>query len=436
MDLFKLKSGLSGVDLYNAVRNSKDDFFKSRLPEGREDNVREVKAAIDEFPELGNDLYKTIANMIVEPIINSRIWENPLAKFKNELPLGGIVEEIASDLVQAEYLDAREDNDPQKKNYPDIKTQFHTMGKPVTYTATYSQLRMSTAFNSWDSLSRFADMIVTTLNKQYNVDDYAKMRKVIFDICENKQGLMVPCPDVVNGGPEAATALVRLIKENKDNLTFPSTKYNTSGFPTETPIEEQVLIMTPAVKAAIEVGVLAEAYHLPYVDPDVLIQTVDQLPYGVMCVQMDRNKMRCWHQKTSVTTYNNPKDLSTSFFHNSRDIYSYQDFKNAIVYFKPAGLKTFKINPTEASVTGTSGGSVNFTTTVEYTEGIVYKDVVPEYSVTPVKEGVTIDKDSGILTFTAAAATTGETYTVKATPTVDGAPLSDQTVSEATVTVK
>ena len=112
MNLFKLKSGLSGVDLYNAVRNSKDDFFKSRLPEGREDNVREVKAAIDEFPELGNDLYKSIANMIVEPIINSRIWENPLAKFKNELPLGGIVEEIASDLVQAEYLDAKEDNDP------------------------------------------------------------------------------------------------------------------------------------------------------------------------------------------------------------------------------------------------------------------------------------------------------------------------------------
>lgn len=425
-----LKSTVTGLDMYNAIRNDAvTNEFRERIPEGTLTNLKDVQQAMAEYTPSYNEFMSALINRIGLVLLNYKLWSNPLGQFKRKLEYGQTIEEIQTDLIKSELVDPKETNDPFKKNIPPVGVIFHNVDRQQTYTVTINEDRVRTAFISWDGIKQLTDSVISSLYNQYYLDDYLCCREVLFDALEHKKGLMVPCPYVQD--EDTGKNFLKLVKLYAEKMHFLTNKYNAYGFYTFTDRQSLVLFVTPDTKNVLDVDVLAYVFQASMTNIDFQVIVVDELPYGVSGVLCDAEFLRIYNYTERSTSLFNPKDLSTQYFLNTRNVYSSSIFKNFVGFADPAKISTFQIDPTEGSVTGTSGGSLNFTTTIKYTPGIVFEDCVPVYSVAPVKEGVTIDADSGILTFTPGAATTGETYTVTATSSLDSG-----VTSTATVTVK
>lgn len=426
-----IKETVTGLDIFNAVRNDEvSSEFRERIPEGTLTNLKDVAAAMEQYTPSYNEFMDALINRIGLTILNFRMWQNPLSQFKRKLENGQSVQEIQIDLIKAAILNSKDENNPFAKNIPEVKVVYHNVDKPNTYTVTINEDRIRTAFLSWDGIKQLTDYAITTLYSQYYWDDYLCCREILVNACEEKKGFLVSCPYIGNKGEDAAKQFIKAVKTYAGKLKFMSKLYNAYKINTFTPPESLVLFIDPAVKQTIDVNVLSTAFQLAYAKIEFTIIEVDELPYGVSGILCDAEFLRIYNYTERMTSLFNPKDLSTNYFLNVRNVYSSSILKNCVIFADPAKY-SFKIEPTEASVTGTSGGSVNFTTTVEYGPGVVFDDPVPTYSVTPTKAGVTIDADSGILTFDPAAATTGEKYTVRATSSLD-----PKVFVEAVVTVK
>lgn len=426
-----IKETVTGLDIFNAVRNDEvSSEFRERIPEGTLTNLKDVAAAMEQYTPSYNEFMDALMNRIGLTILNFRMWSNPLSQFKRKLEYGQTVQEIQTDLIKAVALNFKNENNPFAKNIPDTKVVYHNVDKQNTYPVTINEDQVRTAFLSWDGIKQLTDSVITTLYNSYYWDDYLCCREVLVNACEKKKGYLVSCPYVGDKGEDAAKQFTRAVKTYAGKLKFMSKLYNAYKINTFTPPESLVLFIDPAVKQTIDVNVLSAAFQLAYAKIEFTIIEVDELPYGVSGILCDAEFLRIYNYTERMTSLFNPKDLSTNYFLNVRNVYSSSILKNCVIFADPAKY-SFKIEPTEGSVTGTSGGSVNFTTTVEYGPGVVFDDPVPTYSVTPTKAGVTIDADSGILTFEPAAATTGEKYTVRATSSLDPA-----VFVEAVVTVK
>ena len=426
-----IKETVTGLDIYNAIRNDEvSSEFRERIPEGTLTNLKDVAAAMEQYTPSYNEFMDALINRIGLTILNYRMWSNPLSQFKRKLEYGQTIQEIQTDLIKAVALNFKNENNPFAKNIPDTKVVYHNVDKQNTYIVTINEDQVRTAFLSWDGIKQLTDSVITTLYTSYYWDDYLCCREVLVNACEKKKGYLVSCPYVGDKGEDAAKQFTRAVKTYARKLKYLSKLYNASGINTFTPPENLVLFIDPEVSQNIDVNVLSAAFQLAYAKIGFTIIEVDELPYGVSGILCDAEFLRIYNYTERMTSLFNPKDLSTNYFLNVRNVYSSSILKNCVIFADPAKY-SFKIEPTEASVTGTSGGSVNFTTTVEYGPGVVFDDPVPTYSVTPTKAGVTIDADSGILTFDPAAATTGETYTVRATSSLDPA-----VFVEAVVTVK
>lgn len=426
-----LKQGVTGLDMFNAVRNSDEvsSIFKDRIPEGTLTNIKDIQAAMAEYQNQYNEFITALINRIGKTIVNSRMWSNPLAQFKQQLELGQTVQEIQVDLIKAEASDPKNENNPFAKKIPKAAVVYHNLDKQMTYTVTVNEDRIRTAFVSWDALRSFNDAIVTQLFNSYYYDDYLCIREVLHNACLEKKGLMVPTPLVTDEA--SGKAFLGNVKLYAEKMGFMSDKYNAMHWNTFSQKNQLVLFVTPDTKNVLDVQVLAYVFQAAMANIDMAVITVDELPYGVSGILADTEFLKIYSYLERMTSQYNPKDLSINYFLNVRNIYSQSILRNCVIFADPARVSTFEIKPTEGQITGTSGGSIEFTTTIDYTPGIVFKDCVPVYSVAPTKAGVSIDADSGLLSFDPAAASTGETYTVTATSSLD--PGVTQT---ATVTIK
>lgn len=427
----ELKTSVTGVDMFNAIRNSDSvtNAFKDRIPEGTLTNLKDVQAAMEAYPESYNEFVQALINRIGKTVVNSRMWSNPLAQFKQTLELGQSVQEIQVDLVKAAASDPKNENNPFAKNIPNMAVVYHNLDKQNIYTVTINEDRIRTAFVSWDALRQFNDAVVTQLFNSYYYDDYLCIREVLHNACTEKKGLLVSTPLVTD--ESSGKAFLGAVKLYAEKMGFMSDKYNAMHFNTFSQKNQLVLFVTPDTKNVLDVQVLAYVFQAAMANIDMAVITVDELPYGVSGMLCDVEFLRIYNYTERMTSQYNPKDLSMNYFLNVRNIYSSSILKNCVIFADPARISTFQIKPTEGEITGTTGGSLAFTTTIEYTPGIVFKDCVPTYSVAPEKSGVTIDADSGLLTIDPAAASAGESYTVTATSSLDPG-----VTSVATVTIK
>ena len=91
MKVRALNENVTGVDIYNAVRNELSDTFRDRIPEGNANNIKDVYKAMDNYEPAKNEFLNALVNRIGMVLINSKVWQNPLAQFRKELALGDTV---------------------------------------------------------------------------------------------------------------------------------------------------------------------------------------------------------------------------------------------------------------------------------------------------------------------------------------------------------
>ena len=121
MKVRALNKDVTGVDIYNAVRNELSDTFRDRIPEGNADNIKDVYKAMDNYEPAKNEFLNALVNRIGLVLINSKIWQNPLAKFRKELPLGDTVEEVFVNLIKGHEYNVDKAEDEVLKHIPSCK---------------------------------------------------------------------------------------------------------------------------------------------------------------------------------------------------------------------------------------------------------------------------------------------------------------------------
>ena len=74
MKVRALNENVTGVDIYNAVRNELSDTFRDRIPEGNANNIKDVYKAMDNYEPAKNEFLNALVNRIGMVLINSKVW--------------------------------------------------------------------------------------------------------------------------------------------------------------------------------------------------------------------------------------------------------------------------------------------------------------------------------------------------------------------------
>ena len=428
MKVRALNKDVTGVDIYNAVRNELSDTFRDRIPEGNADNIKDVYKAMDNYEPAKNEFLNALVNRIGLVLINSKIWQNPLAKFRKELPLGDTVEEVFVNLIKGhEYNVDKAEAEVFKREKPDVQSIFHRVNFQQYYKTTVENDMLRRAFLDWSGVEDLISQIVSRLTASWNVDEYTCMRELLYTTCQSKEGVLVSTP-VVNS-ELTAKALLTKIRAYSNKISFMQDKYNPASVDTYSDKADQILFISADADAVVDVNALAYAFNMGKADIEQMKIVIDEMPAGVSAMLVDKSYFMVLQQMLKTTELYNPQGLYWNYWLHVWECFSVSKYANCIIFADPAKIQKFEIKPATASIDHAVGGSVNFTTTVEYTPGIIFEDVVPVYSIKNPVDGVTVNADQGIVTIEANKLTAEATVTVVATSSLDSSITSEAVIT-------
>ena len=221
----------TNAQIVNAVA-SEMVMFGGRIPETTAANIREVGNLIMSSEQMANEFLNVLVNRIARVIVNSRLYENPLASFKKGTErYGDTIEEIFVNIANASEYDPQiASREVYKREIPDVSAIYHKMNSKLVYKTTIQDNDLALAFTSENGMRTLVTRIVESLYSGANFDEFLSMKELF---AANKPYFSY----VVTDAPSATSAhnIVTNIKTASSLLTFMSEKYNHYGVKTHTP---------------------------------------------------------------------------------------------------------------------------------------------------------------------------------------------------------
>lgn len=259
-------------NLLNAIRNSAGLEYRDRIPKATQDNVRDIGQALQNFQPAWNLFCDALVNRIGSVILHDIIWENPLASFKRQaLKFGETIEDIQYGLLKSHVYSPDKDYGEKAlfgNETPPVASYFHTVNRREYYALTVNDDALRAAFLDENGLSNFVNglMAVPALSDQW--DEFLLMLSLIKKRDEATPFFRVNVPNIKGGTASEADVkkMLKSVRAMSANLRVPSERYNGTGLPSLIRPEDQILITTPEVEAAIDVDALAAAFHIDRAD--------------------------------------------------------------------------------------------------------------------------------------------------------------------------
>ena len=392
----------TNAQIVNAVA-SEMVMFGGRIPETTAANIREVGNLIMSSEQMANEFLNVLVNRIARVIVNSRLYENPLASFKKGTErYGDTIEEIFVNIANASEYDPQiASREVYKREIPDVSAIYHKLNSKLVYKTTIQDNDLALAFTSENGMRTLVTRIVESLYSGANFDEFLSMKELF---AGNKPYFAY----VVTDAPSTASAhnIVTNIKTVSSLLTFMSEKYNHYGVKTHTPRANQILLLRADVDALIDVNVLASAFNMDKAEFMGRRIVVDNFGTGmddVYAVLCDETFLMVVNNLDKFTEQYNGQGLYWNYFYHTWKTFSVSPFSQAVV-FVPAV-------PSVTSVTVTpSTATVSVGQTVQLTAKVVTENFAPQT--------VTWSSDSEFATVTASGLVTileGATGTINIT---------------------
>lgn len=430
------------ADILNAIRNSASTNYRDYIPLATQhpDNIREIGAIIMDNPSLQNEFLSALVNRIGKVLITSKMYENPLAMFKQGmLEMGETIEEIFVEIAKAQQFDPDiASTELFKREVPDVRAAFHIMNYQKFYKTTVTQDQLKTAFLSWEGVNDLITKIVNAMYTGANYDEFLTMKYMLAKNILNGRLYPVTVPQVTT---ENMKAIVSEIKSTSNDMVFLSDKYNVARVHNNTEKENQYVLMNSKFDAKVDVEVLASAFNMDkaeFVGKRVLVdgfgcldtRRLDELfkddpTYThisdeeltalneIPAIIVDKAYFMIFDNFFKFTEQFNGQGLYWNYFYHTWKTFSVSPYANSALFI-PAEpvVRSVRLTPNVASVP--VGGTLQFITEV-ITENFAPKEV--DYTV---NEGAnaTISK-SGLLTVSEEAQE-GEQITVCAKSVFNG----------------
>ena len=349
-----------GSKLFNFVRQNASDHFREVVPEATDSNISDLSNILfaQEYAPTLNEFIDGLVNRIGMTIVHDRSFKNPLAPFKKgSVPLGSDVQEIKTNMLDAEQFTLSEDEAGKLLSIaiPDTKVEYIKRNRKDRYDLSIAYDSLHAAFKSWDDFTRYTDSIFTALYNSAETDEFEKMKELITAAYKNNKVVISQVSAVV----DASTAKALLKKARKDyiKMQYPRTEYNAwtkctgdlRPLKTFTPRNRMVLFVSADVSSEADVEVLAQAFNLDRANWLGSIVQVDQIdPEGkIQAILCDEAFLQVYDNLYRMEEFNNGRVLVRNYYLHVWQIMGVSMLSNAIVY--ATELPTVNATAVEAS---------------------------------------------------------------------------------------
>lgn len=442
----KTSMSADGSLLYDGIRSS-SPLLTDRLPAGNSGIMpSEIGAQLLNNIDLMNAFIPALLNGIAIRVVQSKYWEDPWVGLeKGKLNYGELTQEIFIKMSKPrEYNPKQAENEVWKRDIPDVETAYHALNYKKWYKKTIQNEDLRSAFNSWDSLTRFIADIIQSMFTSANYDVNQTKRYMIARAVLNGWAGVTTIP-VINSkaNAEEAVAAGRTASLNMLEL---SPDYNRYQVPNYTPFEDQMIILNNKAAGTIDVSVLAADFNMDKAefltmhrlsvssfgnldtarlgklfkdDPTyeeistAELAELDNIPFIIV----DRNWFQIYDYFNGVTNIFNPDGLNWNYDYHVWKVFGCSPFANIQVFStQTPAVSGVTVSP--SAVTVSVGQSAQLTANVT-TTGFANQDVTwssNSENVTVDQTGkVTVVKGTGTAKITA---TSNFDNTKKATSTV------------------
>lgn len=289
--------------------------------------------------------------LIGTQIVHSKEWTNPLAQFKRaNISNMKAIEEIMARLIKGRTYMQEMQGNLLEYNPPEVETAIHTVNRKVQYPITYNPQELENAFLSEQGLSNFFSAVMQVPINSDNRDEYEMMKDLIAKY-QDKWGFYMV--SVSEHSPEEATKddimnLLENIRAYADKLKFYTGLYNAYNIEVFTPKDQLLVMMTPEVKAKMDVQALAAAFNVAFAEIESRIILVDEMPIpDCYALLMDENWFICGDALLQTTNFFNGATLNTNYWLHHWEVLSMSPMMNAIAFMKNSAtqVETVTVTP-------------------------------------------------------------------------------------------
>lgn len=323
------------ISVLNNIRANASEEYQSRIPEATQTNIATIGNALQTYTMLYNEFCSALVNKIGKTILETKLFENKLARFKSgAITSAQDVEEIFIEMAKAEgSYDKTGPNPLGRRTPPDVKVLYHRMNRQDYYAISIGDIDFIRVFRSEATLDSFISGLINSVYSGANYDEWLAMKNLIATY-DGYFDYEVPAI----GEAEAAKDFVKTVRKAVNDLSFPATSYNAAAVKTWSNPGDMVLLVNKDVIAEVDVEVLSKAFNMGKTDIQTEVIVMDD--FGSMtntyALLVDKDWFRVWDTLSHMEPQRNAQGLFTNYFYHVHQILSASRFKNA-VRFKVAG---------------------------------------------------------------------------------------------------
>lgn len=320
------------ISVLNNIRANASTEYASRIPEATRNNIAEIGNAFQTYTLLYNEFCEALVNKIGKTLLESKLFNNKLAKFKSGTVLTQQdVEEIFVDMAKAgQPYDPAGTNPLGRREDDNVKVVYHRMNRRDYYDISLGDLDFLRVFRSEATLDSFIASKIQSVYNRATHDEWLMMKNILATY-DGYFDYEVPAIDATN--PEkGAKAFVKTLRKAVQDVGFASTNFNKMGVMTWSNPEDLVLLVNKDVVVECDVEVLAKAFNLGKTDIQTQIVTMDDFgsldnTYGLL---VDKDFFKVFDTLSHMEPQRNAQGLFTNYFYHVHQILSASPFKTAV----------------------------------------------------------------------------------------------------------
>ena len=334
------------VDILNNIRANASEDYQSRIPEATRTNLAEIGQAFATYDVLYNEFHDNLINKIGRTIIEFKMFENKLKRFKS----GAVtsphdVEEIFIGMATAEG-----DYDPDGKNplgrrdNVPVEVIYHRQNRQDYYAISIGDIDFVRVFRSESTLDQFIMGKINAVYSGDNRDEWLLMKNLIttYKSKDGKTSGYFPYSvsdfATATSKTEWAKEFIKAVRKSVLDMSFLSKEYNVAGVERQCDPSDLVLFVNKDVLVEVDVELLAKAFHQSSTDLKVVPTIIPIDNFGeltdVYAIMVEKEWFKVFDTLFKMEPQRNAQGLFTNYFLHHHQIISASTFKNAVCFKK------------------------------------------------------------------------------------------------------
>lgn len=311
-------------------------------------NIQTTLDTVLDNPQTRAEFIETLFTKPAYTIINNKVWNNKLARFKKgKVTYGDYVEHIHINPAEGEEFDGTGKVSPFATYSEDIKVEYFKKNVMKTFGTTIRDETIREAFMSDGNLKSFMSAKLNSIFNGFNTFEYATTINMFNSVIKQGKMVTMAIPDFI-ADPTKTKDVASAISLVGSNMQYMGSEYNSyihflpedeqaTATPVETftDISEQVIICTETFYNKMNFDNLATAYHMSKADLEQKIVRVNTFGKGcenVHVILCDESFPQLRDYLLQSDSQRNPRSLYTNMFYHVFQSYAVSTFANAVCF--------------------------------------------------------------------------------------------------------